>query len=57
MSQPRIMTSYAPPPIPWRSFDWSAWDDRLGADASAIGHGATEDAAIADFMDQLEAAE
>lgn len=34
---------------------WAAWDDRLGADSSPIGRGATEEAAIADLLDQVDA--
>ncbi len=50
--EPRVVTSYDPPPIPYRTMDWSAWDDKLGADSSPIGRGATEAEAIADFYDQ-----
>jgi hypothetical protein len=47
---PRIVTDFVCPPIPWRNFDWQAWDDNLGADASPIGHGATRQEAIDDFL-------
>lgn len=50
----RIVTIYAPPPVPWRSFDWSAHDDRLGEDTSPIGYGATEAEALADFHSKTE---
>jgi hypothetical protein len=33
---------------------WRAWDDRLGADASPYGQGATEAEAIDDLMAKLE---
>lgn len=50
----RIVTQYAPPPIPDRNYDWSAVDDESydGPD-SPIGRGATKEAAIADLMEQL----
>lgn len=52
-----IRTSFDYPPIPVRQFDWSAIDDDTydGADDSScpIGHGATEQDAIDDLMDQL----
>lgn len=46
----RITTSSFP--TPWGQH-WQAWDDRLGADTSPIGNGATEAAAIADLNDML----
>jgi len=49
-----LVTSYECPPIPYRGADWAAWDDRLGADSSPIGRGATEQEAIADLMEQME---
>ncbi len=48
-----IKTHYVFPPIPIRSFDWSAMD----ADSDkvyAIGWGATEEEAVADLAAQLE---
>lgn len=56
----KIKTHYDPPPIPWRSFDWSAWDDSTydGAEDSGnrhqVGHGRTEAEAIADLKNILE---
>lgn len=55
----KIVTRYDPPPIPWRSFDWSAVDDDTydGAPDSrsaVIGWGRTEEEAIADLLDQIE---
>ena len=59
----KIKTNFDYPPIPVRSFDWSAIDeDTYDCDCdqdgffslSPIGHGATEAEAIADLMDQLE---
>jgi hypothetical protein len=61
----KIKTNFDYPPIPVRSFDWSAIDeDTYDCDCdqdgffslSPIGHGATETEAIADLMDQLEEA-
>ena len=48
-----IHTAYEWPPIPVPPF-WSAWDDRLGADCSPYGQGATEDEAVEDLIAQLE---
>ena len=53
MTAPRIHTSYEHPPIPVSPF-WTAHDDRLGADASPYGYGATEAEAIEDLKRQLE---
>jgi len=53
----KIHTSFDCPPIPVRSVDWSAvTDDYDGAPDShcQIGHGATEQEAIQDLLDQLE---
>jgi hypothetical protein len=56
----RIRTNYEYPPIPVRSFDWNAIDDDTydGADDSScpIGHGATEQDAIDDLLEQMECA-
>lgn len=65
----KIKTSHDFPPIPIRSFDWSAYDDNtydpgeydyetgryIGG--SPVGHGATEQEAIRDLMEQLEETE
>ncbi len=52
-----IKTHYDPPPIPNRSFDWSAIDDDTydGSPDSKcpVGHGATEEEAIADLKEQI----
>jgi hypothetical protein len=55
----KIHTSFDYPPIPVRSMDWSAvTDDYDGAEDSGnrgqIGRGPTEEAAIADLLDQIE---
>lgn len=55
-----ITTDYWAKPIPTSAFDWSAIDADTydGAPdtipACPIGYGATEDAAIADLLDQIE---
>lgn len=50
-----IRTDNIFPPIPSREFDWCATDDdRYDGDGSPIGYGETEDAAIADLLEQLE---
>lgn len=57
----KIRTTYAPPPIPLRQFDWSAVDDDTydGAEDSGtrnqVGYGRTEQEAIDDLMSILEA--
>ena len=63
-----LVTSFDYPPIPIRSMDWSAIDDNTydasyeGEDetgsiwkCSPSGHGRTEQEAIEDLFDQLEA--
>jgi hypothetical protein len=52
----RVRTENVCPPIPTRDLDWSAVDDNYEP-GHAIGTGATEDAAIADLLEQLEEAE
>jgi hypothetical protein len=58
----KVRTTYEYPPIPDRSMDWSAIDDdNYDADCdqdgffstSPIGRGPTEEAAIADLMEQI----
>ena len=58
-----IRTTFDPPPIPVRSADWCAVnDDEYDVDGdsegfwslSPVGHGATEEEAIADLLMQLE---
>lgn len=57
MSDAKIVTDFVYPPIPDRRFDWSAIDDHTydGAEDShcPIGHGATEQEAIDDLLDQI----
>lgn len=48
----RIVATYDPPPIPWRNFDWCAYFDDLGADASPHGWGETQDEAIDDLLER-----
>jgi hypothetical protein len=54
-----VRTTNEFPPIPIRQFDWSAIDDDTydGADDShcPIGRGATEQEAIDDLLEQLDA--
>lgn len=49
-----ISTEYIYPPIPDRRWDWSAVDDDTYEGGAPIGYGPTEEAAIADLMEQLE---
>ena len=51
-----IKTNFDYPPIPFRSFDWSAIDDDTydGDPRSPIGYGPTEQEAIDDLLEQLE---
>jgi hypothetical protein len=64
-----LVTTFDYPPIPIRCLDWSAIDSNTydasfeGSDESGdhwksgpIGHGKTENEAIQDLFDQLEAA-
>lgn len=54
----KIVTSFVYPPIPIRSFDWSAvFDDYDGAPDAGWqpqGSGPTEEAAIADLLERAE---
>ncbi|WP_300396347.1 hypothetical protein [Henriciella sp.] len=52
--EPKIVTHYDPPPVPWRSFDWCAYDDRTHDMDTPCGYGATEAEAIEDLMEQLD---
>jgi hypothetical protein len=51
----KIKTEYVHPPVPRRDWDWVAYDDDTydGPD-SKIGVGPTEEAAIADLLEQCE---
>lgn len=41
------------PPIPVRDFDWCAYDSATyDGEMSAVGHGPTREAAIADYEEQ-----
>jgi hypothetical protein len=53
-NEPKIITRHDPPPIPIRCFDWSAVTDNYDGPGSPIGHGATEEEAVADLKEQLE---
>lgn len=50
----KIRTSFDYPPIPIRDVDWSAVTDDYEP-GHPIGRGATEEEAIADLKEQLEA--
>lgn len=52
----KIKTHYDPPPIPVRTFDWSAYDDDTysGDEGQPLGRGRTEEEAIADLLQQIE---
>ena len=49
----KIITKYDPPPIPISNCDWQATFDDYDL-GSPIGHGATEEAAIADLLMEAE---
>jgi hypothetical protein len=48
-----IKTSFVYPPIPVRDFDWQAYEPGYEP-GDALGHGATEEQAIADLLAQLQ---
>ena len=48
----RIRTSHDYPPIPIRTFDWSAWIDGH-EENGPYGQGPTRDIATADLIEQL----
>jgi hypothetical protein len=51
----KIVTHFDYPPIPDRSFDWSAIDDdTYDGPGCQIGRGATEQEAVKDLLAQLE---
>lgn len=52
MTDQKIITQYTWPPTPMGGF-WEAFSDRLGADTSPVGRGATEEEAIADLLEQM----
>jgi hypothetical protein len=54
----RIVTEYVCPPIPYRDFDWRAYDgDTYDPESNQpVGWGATKEWAIADLLRQLEEA-
>jgi hypothetical protein len=53
----KIRTDFVYPPIPLRDFDWCAVDDDTYDGAPEcrcpIGYGRTEEAAIADLIEQI----
>ncbi len=58
LADPRIITEYVYPPIPMRNFDWAAYREGYDCDCDGdgyfskdpVGHGPTEQAAIADLL-------
>ncbi|MFK4647182.1 hypothetical protein ABIF96_005756 [Bradyrhizobium ottawaense] len=58
----KIHTNFDYPPIPVRDMDWSAVTDDYDCDCDAdgffsfspVGHGGTEQEAIADLLEQME---
>jgi hypothetical protein len=50
---PKIRTEFVYPPIPIRTFDWSAVTDDYEP-GQPIGYGTTEQEAVSDLLDQLE---
>jgi hypothetical protein len=51
-----IATRFDPKPVPDRRWDWSAWQPANYDLGSPTGYGATEQEAIDDLKEQLEAA-
>lgn len=52
-----IQTTFENPPIPVRDMDWSAVDrDTYDGEGCLIGRGVSEAAAIADLIEQTQAA-
>ena len=49
-----IRAEYHPKPVPFRNFDWEAYEhDNCDMD-SIVGLGATREEAIADFMERMK---
>lgn len=49
----QIRTFYAPPPIPMRQYDWTAYDADEYEPGHPVGYGRTEQEAIDDFHRRL----
>ena len=51
-----IRVVYIYPPIPSRDFDYAVYDDNTyeGDPSQVVGYGATEEAAIQDFLTRME---
>ena len=50
-----IKTECVYPPIPTRAYDWQAYDrDTYDGPGSPLGMGPTEQAAIADLLEQIK---
>lgn len=54
MTAPKIVTHYAPPPIPVRGFDWCAWCFGEDEETRVQGWGASASEAISDLLEQIE---
>jgi hypothetical protein len=53
MAEPKIITRWVGPPVPWNDNDWqAAYDDYEPGDP--LGYGATEAAAVQDLRNQCE---
>ncbi len=51
-----IKTWYSPTPIPYRDYDWCAYDDDTydGSPGQRVGYGKTEADAINDLLEQVD---
>jgi hypothetical protein len=54
VTERKIITRYVRPPIPTAEFDWAAWYDRDGEEASRYGWGENREDAIRDLKKQYE---
>lgn len=50
----KIITTYDPPPIPDRCFDWSAVTENYDGPGCPIGRGRTAEEAVVDLRQQLD---
>lgn len=48
-----LRTIYIAPPIPFRHFDWTVYDEDESGSPSCVGFGATEIEAIIDYANEL----
>jgi hypothetical protein len=54
---PKIITHNIFPPIPTRSFDWTAYYDGFEEAGGLVGYGRTKQEAIDDLVENCEAPE